>query len=592
VFHQLHADLKAGKLDEFPAAKDYLLNAAITPFQISLNDLKTHEAFLEKYPGDAIAIRFKANELRDLKRYEEAAKLYLDSWEIDPYYVFGLSLKDAANAYAKAGKMKQALSLTERYAALYFPNSKELTATTEWASTLLSLAHNSDARKVLEDKKEKLDKEASFQLAMGQLERASKRPDFALRHFEQAYRLGPKTEVYTAPLVDAYIASEKPAAALEVINRLEGDRQLPLDFYYKKAKVFEDAEDYEEAYVVRKKSVEQYPASSWHWNNFAYISNKTERYDEAYKAILKSLSLADPSSWACGRLFDYTKARFDEEKALTTLEEHAKAYPWNEYLWKEYAKKFRQLNKKEDIYRKAMKTSGGYFHPYKNLMDEYLNANEWDLAVATWQEAAAVLTKPNDIKELAYYESEIIRKKGQREKLSMEEINQALNAMIRYAGLMGTKDGYWYRDMSAFMIYKNDKESSALYLDSGLMVDPDSDPIISKIRNDNLKEYGVGKFSRKLYEYVERDPYDIERYKDAIDFHVKWGGSPLVAIVLSQKAKELIPNDYSKVSSLEVMAYGKLGDNAKDFELRYAKENVISSSERYIGWYNTSRHNV
>ena len=592
VFNHLHADLKAGKFDSLPTAKDFLLRASATPFQINLNDLITQETYLKKYPEDAIATRFRANRLLVLKRYEEAAKLYLESWEIDPYYVFGLSLKDAADAYARAGKMDEALSLTERYASLYFPDSKELKSTTEWASTLLLIAHNSEARSLLEDKKEKFDTEPSFQLAMAQLERASKRPEFALRHSEQAYKLGPKTEAYAAPLVDAYITGGKPASALEVINRLEADRQLSLDFYYSKARVFENAAEYEEAYLVRKKSVEQYPASSWHWNNFAYTSYMTKRYDEAHKAILKSLSLTNPSAWACGRLYDYTKARFDEAKALATLEEYAKAYPWNEYLWKEYANKFKSLDKKVDIYRNAIKTSGDYFHPYKNLIDEYLNAHEWDLAVTTLKEAAEVLTKPDDIKELIYYESEILRRKGAREKLSMGEINQAVIAMNRYANLVGAKDGYWFRDMSSFMIFKNDLETSALYLDSGLMVAPDADYILTKIRNNNLKEYGVGKFSRKLYEYVQRDPYDIDRYVDAMEFHAKWGGSPLVAIVLGQRAKELIPDDYSKVSSREVLAYGKLGDNAKDFELRYAKDNTISPSERYIDWYNISRHNV
>ncbi len=379
---------------------------------------------------------------------------------------------------------------------------------------------------------------------------------------------------------------------MEIITRLENERALPIDFYYKKAKVYEDSDEFEEAYQIRKESVTRYPASSWHWNNYAYICSKTGRNEDAYNAINKSIALSNPTAWTAARLYDYTLAKANEAQALRELEQKAISYPWNENLWKEYAKKFDTVEEKVEVFDKGENVNDHYFYPYKNVIDIYLNASRWDDAVKVWQRGKENLAKPDDVKELTYYEAEIIRRKGQREKLTPQEIQRAMDATQRYAKLLGTKDGYWYRDMAAFMIYKSDKEASARYLDSGLMVEPDSRPIMSKIRNDNLREYGVGKFARKMWEYVQRDPFDINRYADAIDFHVKWGGSPLVAIVLSEQAKEKIPDGYSKVSTLEVMAYGNLGDNAKDFELRYAKENVISSSERYINWYNTSRHQV
>ncbi|MEQ8303130.1 MAG: CHAT domain-containing protein [Cyclobacteriaceae bacterium] len=591
VFDRLQSDLSSGRFDNYPAVKAFLNEASSTPYQKSLDDLQTVDAYLQQHPKDANALRFKAHQLRDLKQYQNAAEIYLTAWELDPYYAFGLNLTDAANAFARDGNVGEAKVLIDKYAKLYYPKSAELESALRLSEILLAVGRNNEARALLESSKQ-FEASPAYQLALGHLEKASSRPAFAIKHYEQAYRSGPKTVVYAAALTDAYLASEKPAAALEIITRLENERALPIDFYYKKAKVYEDSDEFEEAYQVRKESVTRYPASSWHWNNYAYICSKTGRNEDAYNAINKSIALSNPTAWTAARLYDYTLAKANEAQALRELEQKAISYPWNENLWKAYANKFKTVEDKVAAYAKVLELATPYFHGYQNLIDTYLDAGRWEEAGEVLQRGKEALKKPDDLKQLTYYEAEIIRRKGQREKLSQQEIRSAINATNRYATLVGSKDGYWYRDMAAFMIYKNDPETSAIYLDSGLMVAPDSRPIMSKIRNDNLKEFGVGKFSRKMWEYVQRDPFDINRYVDAIDFHVKWGGSPLVAIVLSQQAKELIPDGYSKVSRLEVMAYGNLGDNAKDFELRYAKENVISSSERYINWYNTSRHQV
>ena len=371
VFDRLHDDLGTGKFDSYPAVKAFLLEASISPYQKSLDDLQTVDAFLQQYPTDANALRFKAHQFRDLKQYSNAAKLYLTAWELDPYYAFGLNLADAANAFARNGELGISKSIIDKYTKLYYPQSAELESVLRYSEILLFIGRNNEARALLESSRQ-FETSPAYQLAWGHLEKASSRPDFATKHYEQAYRLGPKSQIYAAALVDAYIASDKPAAALEIISRLQYERKLPLDFYYKKAKVYEDAEEFEEAFQVRKESVTQYPASSWHWNNYAYICSKTDRKDEAYMAINKSIALSDPTAWAAARLFDYTLAKSDAAAAIKELEEWAIKYPWNENLWKEYAKRFEAGEDKAAVYGRVMGAKALYLHGYKNLIETYV----------------------------------------------------------------------------------------------------------------------------------------------------------------------------------------------------------------------------
>lgn len=591
IFTKVKEDIKAGKLDAFPATKQFLQSSLGEPTSKSLNELGYVDTYLHSQPDDGMALRYKAHQLRDLGRHKAAAALYYEAWQKNPFYVNGLNLKDAYKSEVKAGQPEEGRKKLERYNALYYPTEQELRNTTDWAAVHMASGNYGAAREILLSIKDKFGQSAMYNLALGNLEEASQRKIQAIQHFEAAYRLGPKKIEYYDVLVDGYIGNGQSAEALELIARLGASRKLPLDYYYKKAKVYEDGKDFDAAFEVRKLSIEEFPHSSWHWSNYAYACAQTGKPKDAQEAILKVADMANPSEWVAGRIFDYVKANEGEASAMDALLAVATKYPWNEPVWKIYAAN--QKKAKAETYEKDIFTqSKRYFFSHKLLINEFIVTNRWDEAETAIANARARFTRPDEIKELAYYESENIRRKSQKQKLSKAEIEKAMNAAMAYATLGGAKDEYWYRDMATFHVAAGERKKSVPYLDSGLIINPDAKIILTLIRNDLAEEYGVGKLSTKYWQHLQRNPYDLNRYVDVIDFHVKWGGSPIAAIILSQKVKELLPDGYAKVKNLEVMAYGNLGDNVKDFEIRYAKENVISNSERYIGWYNSSRRAV
>jgi len=592
LYFKLKEDLDNGKFDGFPAIKAFLINASKTPKSEALEDLEFVDQFLQTYPKDPMALRFKAHQLKELGKDLEAAGVYLQAWEVDPFYVYGTNLNDAITSYYKTGNMEKADSLLKLHANVYYNLNPDMEYITARSLKFLGLGRNNEARKILVDVKEEYFDEPKFALAFGKLEKASNRESLAMDYFEKAFQNGPQTLEYISPLIDAYLAADRAPEALEVISRLESRRSMPYNEYYDKAKIFENVEDYEGSYKVRKASVTDYPYSSWHWNNFAWVSNKTDRKEEAYRAIVKSVDMISPSAWASGRFYEYSEALHGKEVALGKLKQYGEKYFWSENLWKVYISKIEDLESKIEVLKAVKQSSSNQFFPYKLLINEYMTLKQWDKAFEILIEAKNNLKGPVNAKETAYYTAEIVRRKGQNLRLLPEEIDTAIAAHTEFARITGVKDDYWYRDMSSFYVFKNQREISALYLDSGLLVNPDSRMILSNIRNKSLSEYGTGKLSRKFWEYIQRDPYDIDRYSLAIDFHVKWGGSPISAIILSQQVKDKLPDEYSGISKLEVRAYGALGDNAKDFEIRYIGENVISSSDRYIGWYNSSRRQV
>ncbi len=194
VFDRLQSDLSSGRFDNYPAVKAFLNEASSTPYQKSLDDLQTVDAYLQQHPKDAIALRFKAHQLRDLKQYQNAAETYLTAWELDPYYAFGLNLTDAANAFARDGNVGEAKMLIDKYAKLYYPKSAELESALRLSEILLAVGRNNEARALLESSKQ-FEASPAYQLALGHLEKASSRPAFSIKHYEQAYRSGPKTDV-------------------------------------------------------------------------------------------------------------------------------------------------------------------------------------------------------------------------------------------------------------------------------------------------------------------------------------------------------------------------------------------------------------
>ena len=591
ILAKVQEDIKAGQLDAFPATKRYLQQSLEEPTTKNLNELLYIDTYLQTRPDDGMAMRYKAQQLGSAGQHRQAALVYFTAWTKNPFYEYGLSLQDAYKSEVKAGQLEEGRKKLEQYNALYYPAEQEMRNSTELAAVLMTTGDYSAAREILLYVKDKFNQSAGYNLALGKIEYASQRKVQAISNYELAYRLGPKTIEYYDALVDGYIDNGQSAEALELIGRLEAARRLPLNYYYKKARIYEDGRDYNTALQIRKESVKVFPNSSWHWSNYAYVCAQTGKPNEAQEAILKAAHIANPSEWVAARVFDYVKVNEGEQSAMNTLLTLAKKYPWNEALWKVYAS--HQKKSKLEIYQQDIYAqSKNYFFYHKFLINEYIDAGRWKEAESTISQVRNLYSTPEEAKDLAYYESENLRSKSQRQKLSKAEIERAINALLMYAQLMGTKDEYWYRDMASFISVAGDRKGSVAYLDSGLNVNPDAEILLSLIRNDLANEYGVGKLSARYWQHLQRNIYDIDRYVDVIDFHVKWGGSPIAAIILSQKVKDLLPDNYEKVKNLEVMAYGSLGDNAKDFEIRYAREDVISASERYIGWYNNSRKAV
>ena len=588
-----------GKFDNFPAAKKYLSTQLGQPNRNnSFDKFFALREYLKTYPDDPYALRYFGHQQSSKKDFSGAALGYGRAFQIDPFYSRGLNQYSHAVQLVKMGKLEEGEQAVDLLLKSMYNSEAASQYFAEWTGVLYDAGEKGLAREVIEKGYEQFPEDPAVNLKYGELEYNSKRYGKAIGYLNTAFKNGPKHYDYYRILLSTYKSNDDPGKALDLLDHYESNHKyLHSMFYFEKRGVLLTAKEYQDAVDLSEEAVRLYKYNPWRWKNLAYAYSQNGQKDKAREALFKSFEIMDPDNWASYRIYDYVKATNDnnEEPALKMLYEMAVENPTNEYLWNVLYVKRGDAAEKLKILEEAKATTPEFFWPYKMMNQRLVEQRLWAEAFGILDEAEPLIQAKGshyERKELQYWYSETYRQKASKSGIDQEEFGNAMERTERFLEEGGVKDDFWYRDVANFLNSVGKRQEAAQYLDSGLLYNPHAPHILTLIQSAFQDVYGTGKLARRFWESLQKDPYTYDRYRWAIHFHSKWGGSPIVAIVLAQTVKERFPDDYPRIRNEEVMSYGNLGDNIKDFELRYAREDVISNSERYINWYHTSRRGV
>ena len=585
--HDFVKEYQNGEFDYAPSFKKYAEKHLNKLPSTNYDFLFAIDVFLKDYPNDATAWRMKGATHYDLEQYKQAISAYEKAFDIDPLIRNGFySLQGIAQSKAKLQKFKEVEKITERLAGLYKPNDSKAFKYLYWAQVLRKTGDRGQARKILEKAIQEFPGHPEINFEFGLLENVDKRFSYAIPYFRKAVDTEPKNLSYQKALIKAYKDSGSLDHALDQFQAVHAsNNHLSEALYFLGSDIFNELEEYQASLELVQSALEFYPQSDWLYRQLTFIHKKINNIDEAITTLHTSFQYYRPYNWAINILTDLLNVKYkkDKDKVLKELNKLAEQFPWVEDIWGKIEKLCNSNDEKIVVWKKAIEKNLGRLFPYEKLRYIYSEKEEWNNIIAMYEEATPIILKygGEEDKVNLYFEKAIPTiLKLRTAPINDDEWETAkdyLNAYFEKGGYTGA----YYEFMAELYYAKNNMEKAKKFFAKKFNWRPDADPAALIIKYHDYKE-GY----KRLTRYAERAPYEKNRLQRLIRTHVYYPGSPIAALIYAQQFTERFG---SRLEYLEARAYGQLGDNSMDFEIRYQNEKFISSSYRYVDWYNSSR---
>lgn len=232
----------------------------------------------------------------------------------------------------------------------------------------------------------------------------------------------------------------------------------------------------------------------------------------------------------------------------------------------------------------AMGAVEPFLWPYAVAIDVLRSASRYDealklLAAAEKKSSApmadrlAIMLKKIEI--LLEYHSEADPESNGRE---------ALEVLERYRSEGGDMRAYFHFATLAYRMTKDENASIRAHAGSMLLGPHDMDAVWKLVTEYQAQ---VPQAWWLAHRYLTLNPYEPRRYRLLIQLHVMYGGSPIIALALTEKLRSFAPERVN--SSHEGHAWGALGDTKRSFDLQYADKSGIGNSTRYVEWFRQAR---
>lgn len=588
---RLMLDIKEGKFDNYKKVKLSLQQIFKTSPTNNYDKILAINQFQISYPNDAYSFYYKAIQFNDIENYEKAIESYMNFWKLDPFYT---DLYSMALTNAKLQHYTQSDSLLRENCRLYHSNIKEIYYS-EFAKLLLDEGNKGKARKILEEGLKNFPESPEINFQYGNLEVASNRLEVSLKYFIKTIQLRPQTTKSYEKLIETYNSLKQYDKAIEMFNKIKEFKiNLTENQYHIGSDIYIGLGQLNDAINLLNDAVIVYPSSSWMKRQLAYAYFESNASENSLKVLNQSFELQAPSSWGLNTLESlYNRIYKDEKnKLIEELERVSEIFYWEEDVWVKVAGLKKTDDEKINLWEKAKERNKGRLFPYENMRYIYANQENWEKLNDLYEVAEQEINEfgnERDKTNLQFEKGIIKVSKLRKTRITQFEYESAVNSFNKYLELNGRKGAY-YEYLAELYEAVGDQKNAVLCVEKALIYRPDDANYNVSLWTKYGKEYSSSKAAKKYYYYVERDPYDGERLETFASLNVMWNGSPINAICYSKLLKERVPGMFSE--NIEGMAYGQLGNNAKDYEIRYSRSNIIANSQRYINWYNNSRRNA
>ena len=335
------------------------------------------------------------------------------------------------------------------------------------------------------------------------------------------------------------------------------------------------------------------PEAYWMQGTIAYWIEQTGDASAAFEQARDVALLRGDSGWTIRTVMRNARKSERDEEAQEFLDVMLARYPYAEELWKQKAK---AAPSEQDVWLEAINRLPQLAFPVINLAKaiEGEDYKHWRDAVGIGITALDRMAQNGAnrgqvqkvLDNLAEYHDNAIHN-GQTS--SMDDLNTGLDFASRAREHGLAEKDYWRNRQ--FLLRR--AGASKAYTEAAMNMfdaDPDYDDNVGVLFQGEVGQFLSNSNIPFLManRFLQRKPRDTKRLLHLAHRHERWGGSPVVAISHLEAVKRWDPNAEDVEERLR-SAYQDLGGHLRYHEERYHQSQAISSSERYINWFETSR---
>ena len=599
VWSQLAARVQAGgDLAQTPAGPALRVMLSVRPVSTQSQIAGAH-VWLKSQPPDTFSLKFLGTQSSALGRYREAADLFEQSTQVDPFNTFSgecRNWEDEAKAFIRDGRPAEAASVVRRSAVA--------DGVTPAGVDLLDARRMAQARSGRRGEGRGPPRPGGGGQAFPERRRAlgpggaggphQRRQPLCLRRAGGADR-GPGRAAERGVqrhLISALDKSGRMDAAWTQWQAVRPRFALPSqDFYYQGADLLDRLKRPADELSLYEEAVKDYPTATWMLENSAGALDSAGRPADALKPLMATLSFDANNAWVIAKV----RKCQDEVGAAKTagvLADLRRQYPWSVALWADAAAHQDGVDAKVALWRQAAALNPAAYWPWDNAANALFDVDRLADARAMAAESRKALqaaNSPDAYGPLTDSVWDVIRTVNAGSATSADE-QQALSDLEQYRAEFGSMEIYQqYRSRILQALGRPKEAWQAALADARLA--PDDRDALWELSNGSFDDKGESLrhgLMAAADHYLDRDPYDGARLDNVANLNVQWWGSSIIGYELEQLCKQRAPDSHS--SFLEAEALGQLGDAAGDYSVRYAQERSgVSASDRYVQWFEQAR---
>lgn len=551
--------------------------------------------FLQNWPGleqDAGALIALGNDLKQLQQYDAAADRMAAA---DKLYPFTSDVSGVADAQIWAGKLSEAENSAAQFASRLSPPGpkREYESKLQYAKALVAAGELGRARAVLTSVDQGCGSDARCIVLKAEMERASGRSVEAAHVLSQL----PGTAFdYAAQLQRALdLSNDKNhmEEAWEALKKVADSFPQRSPLYYSTAQTVLSQLGGAKAKAQRLQTIEEglvrTPNVMSLLRDRAAALGELARPKDAIQQLNAILDMASPSEDLIA-LYRKLNEAMDPTKADAVMEALRTRFPEDMALWQDAADHAKDQDAKIAIWKAAIAANPTRDFGYSNLQSLYVKAKDWTSA-AKITEAGTMATSAEELGyrlNMAFDTAWLVQQHLLTETIGPEELNKGNQALDLIESSFGGQTSGTLMYRSSFLDAQGDRHGAGNALYRAFQLNPDDWTIGFKLITTFITEVGRGRVMRAAYHYLDRNDYEGVRLRNLAHINTVWLSNPVEVLRLEDMLKQRAPQLYDP--SFVAHANGDLGLYADDFNARFAAATSISPSDRYVNWYDISRH--
>lgn len=553
--------------------------------------LEIVDAWLAEHSHDAFALRFKAATLDGLNRSEEALDLLRRSVASFPYR--SADPRRFANYAVKVMPEQQLRPELTMMLQRIIPLAPATLA--DRSDALIANAYRlagdkGAARRILETALARSPSSVELNRVMADLEldsgRTAEAESFATVASGSASPS--KRDIERSLQIAATRADAGRVAAL-VASFRQHFGKLSSDAYYQAGRLNKDGST--EAIAFGREFLKAHPNDEWANRYLIYNLVEAGKPESEQGLIDEWLSrFVIPATNGQRLYFDYLKATKDHDAALAAFRAMQDRWGSYETYWQLLAGEETGDMAKLVFWQGVHRTLPGKAFPIERITGFLNDQRRFPETMELLDKAASTITEAGERATLLYSRCHVVAVMD----ASPGDEGAALYRKARTDCEEAERLGYARSDtryqiamLSNF--YSTAPEAIADW-ETSIRISPDFDgartlPFYGKLSEDLPRP----RVFASLYDWYQRDPFDGDRITEAAHRHAKWGGSDIWAKLLYERLKVVAPDKFREHEADYDQINAGFESAAENFVKRYGAAKYISSSLRYVGWFNSSR---